>query len=379
VRIERITTREGLQRLEGVWNRLLERSACNTIALTFEWLTTWWDVFGQDRELFILVVRKENEVIAIAPLLERTIRHYRVLPYRRLEFLASGENEADEICSEYLDFIVLAGHEEAALQCIFDYLREHRRDWDELVLTDTPASSANLPIIKRLTNAAGMITTSSSRGSAIVRALPESWDGFLTSLSRDFRKKILRDLKTFRAESGELLEIDTDERFQENFRLLVDLHQSRWNAQGEPGVFSSNRFREFHSRLAPKLLKKGWLKLFVMKTGGEPVAALYDFVYGRKIYYYQSGFRLGWSKMSSPGILIRTLSIRRAIEEGLTECDFLKGPAGSYKYRWGGTSREIIQLRIAPAGSKEAAYRFANAARTGLRQVKRAFERAASI
>ncbi|HEU4388049.1 MAG TPA: GNAT family N-acetyltransferase, partial [Blastocatellia bacterium] len=202
---------------------------------------------------------------------------------------------------------------------------------------------------------------------------------FLASLSRDFRKKLLRDLRAFEAEGGELLEIDAEEAFTAHFPTLIELHQSRWRAQGEPGVFASEKFRTFHARIADRFLPKGWVKLFVMKVGGTPVAALYDFVYAGKLYYYQSGFNGEASKLASPGMLIRTLGIKSAIERGLTECDFLKGKPGSYKFRWGGKTRPIVQVRIAQTNAKETVFNAAGAIIAGIRQVKRAVTRSAAV
>src|SRR5438034_8066858 len=134
--IEKITTRAGFDQLEPVWNPLLAASESSAVTLTWEWLTTWWDVFGDERELYLLVVRDGVEVIGIAPLLRRMVQHYGWLPYRRIEFLASGEAEADEICSDYLDFIFRRGREADALEAILNYLHRPQADWDEMLLTD---------------------------------------------------------------------------------------------------------------------------------------------------------------------------------------------------------------------------------------------------
>src|SRR5947208_10757678 len=136
ITVEKVTSGEGFKRLAAVWNPLLAESASNTLSLTFEWLTVWWEVFGTERELYILVVRDGEELIGIAPLLRREMRHYGVLPYRRLEFLASGEDEADEVCSEYLDFILRRGRAEEALAGIYEFLHAHAAEWDELLLSN---------------------------------------------------------------------------------------------------------------------------------------------------------------------------------------------------------------------------------------------------
>jgi CelD/BcsL family acetyltransferase involved in cellulose biosynthesis len=375
--IEKITSREGFERLAPEWNTLLETSAANTLTLTYEWLSTWWEVFGEQRELYILAVRDCRELIGIAPLLKRTVQHYGLLPFRRLELLASGEDEADEICSEYLDFILKEGREAEALEKIFEHLGEGEDEWDEILLTDMAGESVNVPILKRLCDDKGTRCQVVKDQHSIYLPLPDTWEGLLETLSRDFRRKILRDRRILDESGGQMRIIDRAEEFENNFETLIRLHQMRWTARGEPGVFSSEKFTRFHRSLAPRLLEKGWISLFTLSIHGEPICALYDFIYNKKMYYYQSGLDAENKLLNSAGLLLRSFAIEKAIEAGLTECDFLKGDINSYKSRWRGQTRSIIQLRLSRQHSKEAIYTTTTRFIDGLRQIKRALKRAA--
>ena len=374
--VEKITTRESLHRLEGVWNSVLERSCANTLTLTWEWLSTWWDVFGEGRELYTLVVRDDEEIIAIAPLLRRTIQHYGLIPFRRLEFLASGEDEAEEICSEYLDFILVGGREEQALETIFTYLQEEE-DWDEILLTDIAGHSASVPLLNRFCERGRLKLEEIRNETGIYVSLPADWETFIECVSPTFRQRIKKDRKIAQEINAKLSVVDGPEGFEENYRALVRLHQMRWTSRGEPGVFSSNKFTRFHEMLAPRILAKGWVRLFILSVDDDPIAALYDFVYDNKMYYYQSGFDIEHNRIHSPGLLIRSYAIENAIESGLYECDFLKGDISGYKAGWRGQTRSILQLRMSRAQSKEAIYMATTKLFDGLRHIKRALKRAA--
>jgi hypothetical protein len=69
VSVERIGTLQGLDGLRDVWDRLLVRSDFKNIFMTFDWLRTWWKIFGDDKELYVLVIRSEDTIIGIAPLM----------------------------------------------------------------------------------------------------------------------------------------------------------------------------------------------------------------------------------------------------------------------------------------------------------------------
>jgi CelD/BcsL family acetyltransferase involved in cellulose biosynthesis len=360
ITVEEVTTRAGFEQLEPEWNALLARSASNNIVLTFEWLSTWWQVFGEGRELYILVARERDHIVGIAPLLRRTIRHYNLLPYERLEFLGSGEDEADEICSDYLDFMVQRGCEVPVLEALLRHIRQ-RGIGDELILTDVSGDSPCLQVLEGLCSRHELNLSITRDQFCHYLPLGDGWDKLLSSVEGRFRTYIRRDCKVFADARGELRIIDSSENFQENFTILIDLHQSRWNARGEPGVFASEKFRRFHRTLTPKLLRKGWVRLMIAFLAGSPISAVYTFVYNNKMYEYQNGLRTpdspgGPTNVHSPGTLLQALSIKHSIESGLEEYDLLKTPPNSFKFKWRGRRRRILQIRVSQRSAKEAAY-----------------------
>lgn len=370
--VEKITTREGFEALAPVWNALLERSAANTIALTHEWLTTWWDVFGENRELFLLLVRDGKHLIGIAPLLKRRVSSFG-LGVQRLEFLASGEEEADEICSDYLDFIFERGRENDALTAICHYLREVETDWDEILLKEVLSTSPTVDLCRHQCQSDAIKCEISPLGEAVYLPLEQSWDELVAGLPRKLRYQIRQDDKAF-AEHGYTFETARDvDNFGAAFGDLMRLHQDSWTERGLPGVFSSEIFVRFHRNLAAKILPHGWLHIYLLKYQNQPCAALQVFVYNGKAHFYQTGFA-NCGPVRSPGTLARNKSIQHAREFGLREWDFLKAEPDSYKYRWSQQKREIVQIRIAKPQAKETVLATANFVVDELRKVKRALK-----
>jgi CelD/BcsL family acetyltransferase involved in cellulose biosynthesis len=369
--IEKISTEPALSALEPEWNLLLSASLSNTITLTFEWVSTWWRVFGEGRELSILTVRDSGELIAVAPLLRRQTRRFGFLPFTRLEFLASGEDQADETCSDYLDFILKRGREPEAIREIAGYLDRHRNEWDEILLPDIPGSSPSLPLLDAACSAAGEKAEIVKRESAVYLPLPDSSDVFLQSLPSSLRWEIRRDLRRATQNDYKLLESTDSASFEKLFAILVHLHQLRWQSRGMPGVFSSEKFTRFHRLLASKVLDKEWIKLYVLLVGGEPVAALHLFTYNRTVFVYQGGMIEGRG-LKHPGTILEFLAVENAIREKFTEWDFMKTQPGSYKHRWGKNVRELVGMRIAHNNSKEAIRDTVVNLLSGLRYVKHA-------
>jgi CelD/BcsL family acetyltransferase involved in cellulose biosynthesis len=193
----------------------------------------------------------------------------------------------------------------------------------------------------------------------------------MASMSGQNRKRISKDRRFLADGRAQVKMFDSHEGFFEAFDTMVRLHQERWVARGEPGSFASSKFMRFHRTVAPKLLSQGWAKLWLLVVDDEPVCALYDFIYANKIYYYQSGLKIGEGPVRSPGLLLRDYGLDEAIGLGMSECDFLKGDEGSYKFGWGPKTRPIIQVRLARGGAKEVAYHGATGLVNTLRPLKR--------
>jgi CelD/BcsL family acetyltransferase involved in cellulose biosynthesis len=377
--IEKATKDEEFVALAEEWNALVRQSSNDTLTLTHEWMTTWWEVFGDGRELYILLVRDGNELIGIAPMLKRTVQHYGVLPFRRIEFLASGEEEADEICSDYLDFILKRGREEEALDLILRYIYEKDADWDEVLLTDVAGDSVNLPLVKGFCEESGIKMQQMRDELAIYLPLTKNFEQVIEEISPSFRRKIRHDRRAFAAFGGEIRLIDNEEQFEAGFEALIELHRARWISRGGEGVFASEKFTRFHRLFAAKALRNSWLRLYVAFKDNKPLAAIYNFVYNNKVHYYQSGFRQENSGLQSPGVLMQAYCIENSIQEGFDEFDFLKGKEGSYKFRWQPQTRSLVQMRLSQARTKEVLYHTTAKVIDGLRNIKKSLRNTAVL
>ncbi len=371
--IEKITTREAFQALAPEWNSLLERSAANTIALTHEWLTTWWDVFGKGRELCILLVRDGANLIGIAPLLKRRVSSIG-LGVTRLEFLASGEDEADEICSDYLDFIFERGRESDALTGICHYLREVETDWDEWLLTELIETSPTVALLVTQCANHSIKCEVSSIGEAVYLPLEQDWNTLVDRMPRKLRYQIRQDAKAAELGGYTLKIVEDAAGFEDAFQEFIALHESSWLARGSSGVFVSEIFTRFHRELAKKLLLQGRIRFYLLQDENQFHAGLHVFIYDNKAYFYQSGFA-STGPVRSPGTLVRNMAIRHAMSSGLREWDFLKAEPNSYKYRWSNHKRQLVQIRVAKPQAKETVRASATFVFNELRKVKLALKR----
>ncbi|MBK8480991.1 MAG: GNAT family N-acetyltransferase [Proteobacteria bacterium] len=346
-----------LAALAGEWWALLPASSGNEPMLSPLWLRSWWRVFGgsDGRELAALVWRRGRQLVGVLPLLRRRHWYGGLLPFRRLELLASGEPERDEIASEYLGPILAAGEEHALAVDFAARLDDGTlAPWDELCL---PAMREHQPWVASLCDALearGQPYELSTQDEVHYVPLPASWDAYLAALSSRSRYLVRRSLRdTERWAGGELRfeEVTRSDQLEGGKAVLAALHGARWapaaatSSAGSAGVFSSPRFRAFHDAVLPQLLERGALELRWMLARGEPIAALYNIVWNNKVYAYQSGRLPKLPATVRVGVAIHAEAIRRAIACGRREYDLLGGPA-RYKRQLGLATRRLVRLRV---------------------------------
>ncbi len=358
MQVDLVSDEKQFWELEKPWKELQSLGAVKDITTTWEWMSTWWEVFKDGRELAILVAKDGDKVVGIAPFIRRKIRYFHLIPYRRIEFIASGEDKKDKIYSEYLDFIIEDGREEEVLESVFQQLcRSGNIIWDELVLPRMKVESPVVPILYGLAEKFNLDIMESNRATFLYADLPDSFDGYLGQLGRSTRHKIRQGTRRLDKLGDVVFKVaETEEEVEVAKDMLIRLHQSRWSQKGKPGVFSSERFRQFHDKMISIAHRENWLKLVSLLLNGKPVACVYNLLFRDKIYSYQAGMEVSEISNVRYGRQAHVRAIADAISEGAKEYDFLSG-VFDYKERLAKGQREIITLRISKPTLKEPVYR----------------------
>jgi len=344
MRVVPITTVSDLERLQPAWNGL----AGGIPFRTWQWLVPWWRHYGRGRQLYVLAVYDQQDVLrAIAPwMLESSIRDGRVL-----RLLGSGE-----VCSDYVGLLTAAESAAEVAEALATWLSEkaHRRNatdrdfrWDQLELEGIDADDA--PTAK-------LIAHLRQRGNAVHCqpgpqcwriSLPETWDDYLASLSKSHRKKLRRlERNGLHAQKARVCSVEQGADLQQAMAILVDLHQRRFRDLGEPGCFASDNFSGFLHEAAEQMAAENCLRLYWIEWQGEPIAAEFQLLGDTAVYAYQAGMAPDQLEQQ-PGRLSCIVGLKQAIAESSPAFDFLRGNE-SFKAHWGATPRPSLFARVAP-------------------------------
>lgn len=329
--VELVSTEAGFDGLEQTWREVLEDGGFSVFQ-SFEWQRTWWKHYGEKNpwmRLCILVVREEDAVVAIAPCCIETLTTLGVLHVRCLSFLGRGK-------SDYLDAIAKKGMENDSAETFARTLWGMRGTFDMLFIEDMSDRSPNgMPLYEALLRygfTGNRFISEYCPRTSFAPTWPET-SASLPCNSNGRMDKRRRQLATRHkaesefSEAGSLHDGDIDE--------FIALHQHRWQAAGQSGLFADRQFSGFFREALDRLRGRGWPVFAFLRLEGKRVVGICGFQYRGEFHYYLNGLGdTGTAKQFSPGIVLHLLCMERMFERGVRTYDFLRG-VERYKYELG--------------------------------------------
>ena len=301
------------------WNRLHDQCATASVFNSWIWQFQWWQAYGGDQPLRLLVALEGGEAVGVLALYIQTIEVMGT-PVRLLRLVGSGaDTHPDDlgpvIAPEREDEIArkLA---EAAL-CI--------REVDVIAFSDIDPRSRFPALLERAAADFGCDSLATPCERIAYVDLPTTWRDYLASLKSDRRRLLLKArTKAAAAHDVRFFVWDDAAAIDQAVDRLVALHRARWNAIGGSESFSSAQYVDFHRGVIKASFARGWLRLYCLELDGEIAAVTYCYRFRNRLYLMQAGFDPAKAK-ANPGRALLGYALEHAIAEGNVVFDFLRG------------------------------------------------------
>lgn len=309
------------------WNGLIAQNATNTLFQTYEWLSTWWQVFSNVNELCFLLITDNGEVIGFAPCMLNINQFGR----KSLHFLADPN-------SDYCDFIIKS-NSIAAIDTILEYLRTEYSSWVCMQLRNIPEMSPTLATLKTLCPEKKWHTRESH---AISTPRLELSDPVA---SGNWQYSIRRPYNRMRKAGSLRYRHITDLQEAEHLlETLVTQHRARYHQRGEASLFDKPANIQFYKNLIPALSQPDWLDFCVLELDEKPVALHFGFKYNNTLTWYKPSFDIEYSNYS-PGTVLTKYLIEYAQDAKFDVLDFTIGDE-PFKERFSSTKEYNRWLSI---------------------------------
>jgi CelD/BcsL family acetyltransferase involved in cellulose biosynthesis len=331
------------------WSDLLGRSDSDIVCLTPEWISSWWEAFGKGNRPFVLTVWHDEILVGLAPMMMGNVSILGV-PTRRLQFMANGH-------SPRADIITDSSFKRPALRAIFVYLNMHRKLWDFIELSRIPRETGTVEVLGDvLADVPLKHNIHPSAGSPYI-PVETDWETFYAGRSAKFRKVMRNKLNRVKRLGESVAEQLQDEKsLRSSLPTVFELSDRSWKGKHNSGIGSTPANRAFYRGLVERAGPRGWLSIWILRIGGEPVAFECDLLYGDKAYALSSDFDEAY-RDSTPGSVLERFIIERYFRAGLKEYDMC-GADYSYKLKWTSKVREHADVSIYHSGPTSQLWRF---------------------
>ncbi len=313
------------------WRELLSRDPNRHVFATPEWNKLWWERFKEGKDLFILTMHRGADTVAIVPLYRKEEDGKKILRFN------GGIDLTD-----YLGPICSLDDRDEVAEALARWLDETDVDWDELDAHNMPVPLGFAEFFVDHADRKGFDFRLNQEETTAVLLLPGSWDEYLAGLHSKERHELRRKRRRLgRDHPDARVRRATKETLTADLESFIEMHRQ---AEGTKGRFMGEKIARFFRDIATRFVELDWLRLDLLEIADRPIAATFGFHFDRTFYLYNSAFESSMARLS-PGYVLVSQLIEDAIEQGIKQFDFLRGPE-RYKYQFGAQPLPLNNLSV---------------------------------
>jgi CelD/BcsL family acetyltransferase involved in cellulose biosynthesis len=313
------------------WRELLTRDPNRHVFATPEWNRVWWDEFREGKDLFLLTMTHDDDVVAIVPLYRKHEEGRKIL-----RFLGGID------LTDYLGPVCSEEDRDDVADALLQWLSTTVVEWDEFDAHNMPVPSGFAEFLVDRADRRGLRFSMEQEETSAVLLLPDDWDKYLEMLRAKERHEIKRKRRRIEREHPDArVRRTTDETLEADLATFVGMHRG---AEGMKGHFMRPEIATFFDRLAKAFAPLGWLRMDFLEVGERAIASTFGFEVDGRFYLYNSAYEPELGRLS-PGFVLVSELVKDAIGSGLSVFDFLRGPE-RYKYQLGAQAVPLNNVRI---------------------------------
>ncbi|MEX2123325.1 MAG: GNAT family N-acetyltransferase [Woeseia sp.] len=321
--------------LKGGWDDLLQKTTDSNVFQSFEYLWQWWKHFGDWNELRVIVIRRGDSVIGVAPLM---VEHFPIFGrvVRKLMFISAPMEMSRP------KFIF--GHDgDACLPALLAYLEDTADTWDVLDIDEQLLDETTGAVRAHFRKLRYLVAESGTVCPYIVIERP--WDRFLSGLSRKMRSNINR-LRRKLDSTGEIRvrKIDSWPALDAALDTHCEIEERSWKAEKQLHISGDKSHFFFYKALARSFGREGNFELRLLEYDGKPLASTFGIVRDTVFQSLKIAHDSDYDKLS-PGTVLESYELEDLFQEDISRYEFM-GSFLANKLRWTSTVCETTNIHV---------------------------------
>lgn len=264
--IRRVTSLREFDRLTEAWGEFTRETGQICPFLSHDWFACCWRTAGPHRRREVWVCEDAGRPVAFVPLVHSRVRVLG-LPVRVVSFLGGGVTPLADIPA--------GGAADDIASALISELKS-RRDWDLVSLAKVRATSMTAKAL--MAALPGELRWSASRTeTAPCVTIAGTWDDFLRTRDGEL-VAAWREVEAAMAQRGHVTleehrQLDPDGPI---FQDVVEVSRAAWRQAGRIATGAGEAESRFLRELTRRASANGWLRVWIVRIDGRPVATEYQ-------------------------------------------------------------------------------------------------------
>ena len=302
----------------------LQSKADSSVFIAWFWVKQWLAQKDLSTNNCLCVeVTLGDDTVGLALFGIKTKKIFLGLSFRQYYLHKSGNIKEDQTWIEHNTFLLDKNHQQQVTNEICQQLANINEIDDIKVGLSSPrfANSLNFTGFK-------LRTELESQGYLVDLSGCTCLDDYLASLSKNTRASIKRSIKLLNQDSPLQLTLAKGAAEKDQvFKNIAELHRIKWRTTVYGSGFDNPCFYQFHQDLIQEQNSAQNCKLYTLYQDEQALGYVYLLTQGDKWSFYLSALHFNEDNRIKVGLVIHSLIIEQAIEQGIQVYDFLAGEA----------------------------------------------------
>lgn len=342
-RIEELNESQDLFSVQVQWEKAVFATNDLSIFQTFAYISTWWEHFGENKSLRIIIVRDPaNSIVSIIPLYQTKKHGFKV--YRL-------------IGDDYADYIHISSTiNPNQLAKVLNQFLMKDQNWDCIEFNGIVVGSSTEKLINELSIKQFKKVVDKRVHFAPQITINNNWDDYYNDLDKKTRKDVEYNNRRLNKIGNLTVEDVKYEEIEICLNNFFSMHKQRHANERITSIFENKKNRDFIAGLSKKLAKKKWLHFSKLTLNDEILSMHLGFLFNNWFYYYLPVYNEKYSKYSSGKLLLLEL-IKRSFDENHACFDFMAGNE-KYKYLYADNEQKLINVKVLKKTSRGITFRY---------------------
>lgn len=322
------------------WRALCAEGTHNQPFYRPEWIAAYLRAFEPNASVLLITVRREGRLRAVLPLIEERIGPFGLGATR----LRAPVNEH----SNRFDLIHGVGDGDLASASIWRTLAD-LPGWDVLDIRDVPEDGALFTLMASARRD-GFATSARKtlRSPYIAFEPPHDLSSVLDPLDANFRRKVRSGRKKLDA-MGPVRLTMLDHADPDTIARFFAIEHAGWKGRAGTAIACRAGTRSFYTELAAAAARHGYLSLYELTCGDQPVAINLGFTLDNRFFVPKVANDEAFKAVGPGHVMVAEIS-RQLVDKNVAEFDML-GHDEPYKKRWTPRYRQHYHCHIFGTGA----------------------------